>query len=144
MTKQEYKHIRNLAWDLLIDSNTSSLPVDIVAIARLYALEHLIDNNKSLYENALSVSDGILKVFGLNNIEHSKYLAVRILAPVIVFKELNIKSAKEMSDLSGLPIDIATQRYDRLLMLQERNSFEVSRLENIVLSQFKEWISHCL
>ena len=140
MTKQEYQHIRNLAWDLLIDSNTSSLPVNILAIANIYGLERLVDNNKSLYENTLSISDGILKVFGLNT-ELSMYLAVRILAPMIVLNELNVKSAKEISDLSGLPFDIATQRYDRLLMLQKRNAFEVSRLESIVLSQFKEWIS---
>lgn len=67
-----------------------------------------------------------------------------ILAPVIVFKELNVKSAKEVSDLSGLPIDIAAQRYERLLMLQERSAFETSRLESIVLSQFKGWISRRL
>ena len=83
MTKQEYQHIRNLAWDLLIDSNTSSLPVNILAIANIYGLGRLVDNNKSLYENTLSISDGILKVFGLNT-ELSMYLAVRILAPMIV------------------------------------------------------------
>ena len=141
MTKQEYKFIRNLAWDLLIDSNTSSLPVNITAIAKLYKLEHILSSNKSLYENTLSVSDNILKLFGFNNKNYSKYLAIRILSPIIVFKELNIKSAKEISSISGLPIDIATQRYNRLLMLKKRNSFEVSRLESIVLSQFKEWIS---
>lgn len=141
MTKQEYKFIRNLAWDLLIDSNTSSLPVNITAIAKLYKLEHILSSNKSLYENTLSVSDNILKLFGFNNKNYSKYLAIRILSPIIVFKELNIKSAKEISSISGLPIDIATQRYNRLLMLKKRNSFEVSRLETIVLSQFKEWIS---
>ena len=140
MTKQEYQHIRNLAWDLLIDSNTSSLPVNILAIANIYGLGWLVDNNKSLYENALSISDGILKVFGLNT-ELSMCLAVRILAPMIVLNKLNVKSAKEISDLSGLPIDIAAQRYDRLLMLQKQNAFGVFRLENIVLSQFKEWIS---
>lgn len=140
MTKQEYQHIRNLAWDLLIDSNTSSLPVNILEIANIYGLGQLVDNNKSLYENTLSISDGILKVFGLNT-KLSMYLAVRILAPMIVLNELNVKSAKEISDLTKLPIDIATQRYDRLLMLQKQNDFGVSRLENIVLSQFKEWIS---
>ena len=140
MTKQEYQYIRNLAWDLLIDSNASSLPVNILSVATIYGLGQLVDNNKSLYENALSVSDGILKVFGLNT-KISLYLAVRILAPIIVLNELNVKSAKEISDLTKLPIDIATQRYERLLMLQKRNAFGVSRLENMVLSQFKEWIS---
>ena len=85
MKEQEYKHIRNLAWDLLIDANISQLPVDISAIANLYNLQHLIDNSKSLYENTLSVSEGILKIFGMTNPDFTRYLTVRILAPMIVF-----------------------------------------------------------
>ena len=140
MNKQEYQHIRNLAWDLLIDANISQLPVDINAIAALYDLRHLIDNSKSLYDNTLSVAEGILKIFGMNNPELTKHLAVRILAPMIVFKELGIQSAEEMSSLSGLPIDLANQRFKRFEMLLSRNAFQTSRLETIVLSQFSEWI----
>ena len=140
MNKQEYQHIRNLAWDLLIDANISQLPVDINAIAALYDLRHLIDNSKSLYDNTLSVAEGILKIFGMNNPELTKHLAVRILAPMIVFKELGIKSVEEMSSLSGLPIDLASQRFKRFEMLLSRNAFQTSRLETIVLSQFREWI----
>ena len=140
MNKQEYQHIRNLAWDLLIDANISQLPVDINAIAALYDLRHLIDNSKSLYDNTLSVAEGILKIFGMDNPELTKHLAVRILAPMIVFKELGIQSAEEMSSLSGLPIDLANQRFKRFEMLLSRNAFQTSRLEAIVLSQFREWI----
>lgn len=142
MNEQEYKHIRNLAWDLLIDANISRLPVDIHAIAALYNLQHLIDNSKSLYDNTLSVAKGILKIFGLNNLELTRYLAVRILAPMIVFKELDIKSVEELSNLSGLPADLANQRFERFKMLLLRNAFETSRLETIVLSQFREWLSN--
>lgn len=141
MKEQEYKHIRNLAWDLLIDANISQLPVDISAIASLYNLQHLIDNSKSLYENTLSVSEGILKIFGMTNPEFTRYLAVRILAPMIVFKELGIKSAEELCRLSGLPADFANQRFKRFEMLLSRNAFQTSRLETIVLSQFRQWIS---
>lgn len=140
MNKQKYQHIRNLAWDLLIDANISQLPVDINAIAALYDLRHLIDNSKSLYDNTLSVAEGILKIFGMDNPELTKHLAVRILAPMIVFKELGIQSAEEMSSLSGLPIDLANQRFKRFEMLLSRNAFQTSRLETIVLSQFSEWI----
>ena len=140
MNKQEYQHIRNLAWDLLIDANISQLPVDINAIAALYDLRHLIDNSKSLYDNTLSVAEGILKIFGMNNPELTRHLAVRILAPMIVFKELGIKSAEEMSSLSGLPIDLANQRFKRFEMLLSRNAFQTSHLETIVLSQFRKWI----
>lgn len=141
MKEQEYKHIRNLAWDLLIDANISQLPVDISAIANLYNFQHLIDNSKSLYENTLSVSEGILKIFGMTNPEFTRYLAVRILAPMIVFKELGIKSAEELCRLSRLPADLANQRFKRFEMLLSRNAFQTSRLETIVLSQFRQWIS---
>lgn len=142
LTKQEYKHIRNLAWDLLIDARISRLPVDIRAIANIYNLGHLIDNSKLLYDNTLSVSEGILIIFGLNYPNFPKYLAVRILAPIIVLKELGIKSAEEISNLSGLPIDLANQRYKRFKILLLRNSFQISRLETIVLSQFRQWINN--
>ena len=141
MKEQEYKHIRNLAWDLLIDANISQLPVDISAIANIYNLQHLIDNSKSLYENTLSVSEGILEIFGMTNPEFTRYLAVRILAPMIIFKELGIKSAEELCRLSGLPADLANQRFKRFEMLLSRNAFQTSRLETIVLSQFRQWIS---
>lgn len=129
MNEQEYKHIRNLAWDLLIDANISQLPVDINAIAAIYNLQPLIDNSKSLYENTLSVAEGILKIFGMTNPEFTRYLAVRILAPMIVFKELGVKSAEELSRLSGLPADLANQRFKRFEMLLSRNAFQTSRLE---------------
>ena len=141
MNKQEYKFIRNLAWDLLIDANISQLPVDISAIAALYNLQHMVDSSKSLYDNTLFISEYILKIFGINDPEFKKYLAVRILSPMIVFKELNIKSAEEISNLSGIPINLAQQRFERLKMLLKRNKFETSHLETIVLSQFHDWLN---
>lgn len=141
MNEQEYKHIRNLAWDLLIDANISQLPVDINAIAAIYNLQHLIDNSKSLYENTLSVAEGILKIFGMTNPEFTRYLAVRILAPMIVFKELGVNSAEELGMLSGLPANLANQRFKRFEMLLSRNAFQTSRLETVVLSQFRQWIN---
>lgn len=141
MDKYEYKFIRNLAWDLLIDANISQLPVDINAVAALYNLQHLIDNSKTLYENTLSVSKGILELFGMDNKDFIKPLAVRILAPMIVFKELGITSAEEICKLSGLPQNVANQRFKRFEMLFQRNAFQIFRLETIVLSQFREWIN---
>lgn len=140
MNEQEYKHIRNLAWDLLIDANISKLPVDISSIATLYNLQYLIDNTKPLYENTLSVAEGILKIFGMTNPEFTRYLAVRILAPMIVFKELGVKSAEELGRLSGLPANLANQRFKRFEMLLSRNAFQTSQLESVVLSQFNQWI----
>lgn len=140
MNEQEYKLIRNLAWDLIIDAGIKSLPVDIKAIAKLYDLETLISEERTVYENTLIVTSEILKLFGLNNADFPKYLTVRILAPMIVLKELCIESAESLSDVTGLPIDVANYRLKRLKMLVERDAFETSNLESIVLSQFKDWI----
>lgn len=142
MTKHEYVFIRNLAWDLLIDANISQLPVDIKAIATLYNLHNLIDSSKSLYENTLVISQSILKIFGLNKPEFTKYLAIRILSPMIVLKELGIKSEAEICNFCGLPLELAKQRFKRLEMLLIRDAFETSRLETIVLSQFREWLDN--
>lgn len=139
MTKQEYTFIRNLAWDLLIDSKTSHLPVDIKSVAAIYNLQNLINNSMSLYENTLLISEEILKIFGLTT-NLSKYLAIRILSPMIILRELNIASAEEVCVLSRLPMNLAIQRYERLKMLMLRDSFEISSLETMVLFQFQEWI----
>ena len=142
MTVQEYKYIRNLAWDLLIDANISRLPVDINAIAALYNLQDLIDNSKSLYDNTFSVAERILKKFGMSNPELTRDLSVRILSPMIVFKELGVESAEELGKLSGLPSDLAKQRFERFEILLIRNAFETSHLETIILSQFREWLNN--
>lgn len=140
MTKQEYIHIRNLAWDLIIDAKISRLPVDINAIANIYNLQHLIDNSKSLYDNALSVSEGILQIFGMSKSEFTRHLTVRVLAPMIILKELDIKSAEELSDFSGLPANLANQRFKHLKMLLSKNVIHTSRHEYIILSRFRKWI----
>lgn len=142
MNKQEYQHIHNLSLDLLIDANISKLPVDINVIAALYNLQYLIDNSKSLYENTLSISEGVLKIFGMTNPEFTRQLAVRILAPMIVFKELDVKSAEELCRLSGLPADLANQRFKHFKVILSKNDFKISRLEIIVLSQFRQWIKN--
>lgn len=140
MTEQEYKHIRNLAWDLLIDANISALPVDINSIAKLYHAQSLIKASNSLYDNALLVSSHILSIFGYNNVELSRYLAVRILSPMIILKALNVESAEDVAKFTKLPINIAKQRFDRFQMLLKRNAFETSKLETKVLNQFKDWL----
>lgn len=140
MTEQEYKHIRNLAWDLLIDANISALPVDINPIAKLYHAQSLIKASNSLYDNALLVSSHILSILGYNNVELSRYLAVRILSPMIILKALNVESAEDVAKFTKLPINIAKQRFDRFQMLLKRNAFETSKLETKVLNQFKDWL----
>ena len=138
MDKQEYQHIRNLAWDILIESKINSLPVNISKIAKIYDIYYYKSNN--YYDDAVFISKKILKNFGYN-IELSKCLVIRLLCPMIVMKSLNIKSAKEMSNITGLPIEIANQRFERFELLLKRNAFETSELESKLLLQFQDWIT---
>lgn len=137
MEKQEYQHIRNLAWDLLIEAQIKSLPIDISKIANLYNIDY--NKTGNVFNDTLVVSHKILEIFGYNT-NLSKHLAVRILCPMIVIKELDIKTENELSVITKLPIEISRQRFDRYKMLLKRNAFETSDLESKLLSQFKEWI----
>ena len=142
MTKQEYQHIRNLAWDLLIDANITSLPIDLLAIANLYNGQDKIDASKSTYENALSISQHILQTLGYkSNAEYSKCLAVRILSPMVVLKELKVQSAADIVRFTNLPFAEANKRYARLQELLVRDMFETSNMETKVLRQFKPWLA---
>jgi len=137
MEKQEYQHIRNLAWDLLIDSQIKSLPVDISKIAKLYNINY--NKTGNTFNDALTISYKVLEIFGYN-VNLAKYLTVRILCPMIVIKKLDIKTENELSIITELPIDISRQRFDRYKMLLKRNAFETSDLESKLLLQFKDWI----
>ena len=137
MEKQEYQHIRNLAWDLLIDSQIKSLPVDISKIAKLYNINY--NKTGNTFNDALTISYKILEIFGYNA-NFAKHLTVRILCPMIVIKKLDIKTENELSIITELPIDISRQRFDRYKMLLKRNAFETSDLESKLLLQFKDWI----
>lgn len=141
MTKQEYQHIRNLAWDLLIDAHITILPTNIEAIAKMYGCQNIIEGN-SLYNDALSVSNNILTILGYpSSMEHSKCLAVRILSPMIVLKELRVSSATDIARYTNLPLTEANKRFSRLQELMTRDKFETSGLETRVLEQFKPWIT---
>ena len=141
MKKQEYKHIRNLAWDLLINAKITKLPVDIFAIATVYDFQSEIDPKKSRYENMLNISQHVLDLFGYNsNVDNAKYLTIRILAPIIVFKALNISSANDICKYTDLPYHLSVQRFDRYQKLLQINMFCTSNLETKVLKQFQPWI----
>lgn len=140
MNKQEYQHVRNLAWNVLLDGQIGKLPIDIIPISKLYHSENLVDNSKSLYENVSTVSTQILKTYGYNT-ELNKYLAIRIMSPMIILKELKIQSVEDTARFTKLPLYFAKQRFERYQMLLVRNAFETSSLETKVLNQFQNWLS---
>lgn len=136
MTEQEYKHIRNLAWSILIEIGANSLPVQLDTITNIYQISVNVDN---YYNKAIQISSCLLYIFGLNK-DLSEMLAIRLLSPMVVLKEIGVRSGKDIAKLTGLPILVANKRYERLQMLVKRNAFCTSRLEQIVLKQFEPWI----
>lgn len=142
MTKQEYLLIRNLSWDLLIDTRAGSLPIDIFKVASVYGFESQLSETNSLYKNTLIISKLILNKFGIStSSENCKCLSIRVLAPAIVLKELRVKSAEEVTRYTHLPQAEAVQRFKRLQELLARDKFETSGLESIVLEQFEPWLN---
>lgn len=141
MTRQEYVHIRNLAWDLLIDAKISELPVDISRKAGLYNIEY--NHDADFYDKVLEISKEILSVFGYKTEpEYVEALTVRLLAPSIALKQIDVESAGDISEKTGLPIDIAQSRFERYKMLVERNKFGLSKMEMRVLNQFMRYDSN--
>lgn len=114
------------------------MPVDLRAIAALYGVRY--DNSESLYHAAFQISSSILALFGLFGEDKAQYFAVRILAPIIVLDAINVTSPADVSELTGLPIKIADQRFNRLQELKKRGTIGLSGQERAVLSQFRHWI----
>lgn len=141
MTKQEYRTIRDIAWLILINSKSSSLPINVNKIANLYSFADVVNTDKTRYENCLAVCREIIKLYGMNS-NLSYHLTIRIMAPAIVLREIKVASAKELSIIADVPMDVAERRFSRLQELLKRDKFETSNMESIVLSQFKSWIEN--
>jgi hypothetical protein len=86
------------------------------------------------------VSTQILEIYGYNT-DFAKYLAIRLMSPIIILKELKITSVEDIVNITGLPLNIAKKRYERYQMLLVRNAFETSHLETKVLNQFQDWLN---
>ena len=140
MNEQEYKLIRNLAWDVLIDSKASCLPVNLAAIASLYKLNNP-ETSLPLYTKASQISSAILQTYGLYGNEKVEYFSVRVLAPITVLDALNTTSPMDVAHFTGLPMNLAIQRFNRLQTVRKRGTIGMTRQERIVLEQFQHWIS---
>lgn len=145
MTKQEYEHIRNLAWKLLIDANITKLPTSITQIAKLYNLQNKMDYNRSRFENCKIISHEILLLFGLPSSDSAiKMLAVRLMAPLIILKECKIFSAEQLSNLTQIPYYLCQQRLKRLDTKIQQKTFEISNMETNLKAQFQQFIDEYL
>ena len=140
MNEQEYKLIRNLSWDVLIDSKASCLPVNLAAITSLYKLNNP-ETSLPFYTKASQISSAILQTYGLYGNEKVEYFTVRVLAPITVLDALNTTSPMDVAHFTGLPMNLAIQRFNRLQTVRKRGTIGITRQERIVLEQFQHWIS---
>lgn len=140
MDKQINFTIRDIAWDVLIETNTTELPVKITPLANLYQFSG-INYSKTRYENSLNISKEILKFYGIKDTEECMLsLTRRLLAPLCVLKKCKMYEPKEISKACDIPIDIAVQRANRLQKLLNANTFYYSELEQKVFNNFKNFI----
>ncbi len=142
MTKQEYITIRELAWNILLNSNASKLPIDITPIAKLYNLQDVLNYSNTRYNNATIVTKKILVIYGLPDTkEFVNALCIRLLAPLCILKECNIITPQEISKYCDIPLNVAEQRTARLQVVIKRNKFFISNLEKKVFDNFSEFIT---
>lgn len=143
MKKEEYSAIRELAWDILLKSNTTSLPVRITPIAKLYGYKNVIDYNMSRIDNTYTLSRLILKNHKITaNPLTIKTLAIRILCPMCVLYECNITNPKKISEICDIPENMALERANRLQTLIQRNKFYSSDIEYLVYMKFENFIEN--
>ena len=68
--------------------------------------------------------------------------ASRLLAPACVIKEMDIHTAEELQEITGLSYTAAKIRLERLNQLRARDKFYLSPLEREVKSNFKRFIKN--
>lgn len=142
LNRQECEHINYLALDILIDSKADKLPINIAQIVAHYRLDYTIDLSKSRFENAVAISSLILQKYGYDHdLFYSEYLAVKILSPLVVFKELDISIFEEFYVLSDLPPFIASLRFEHYENLRRHNDIGKYNIEKRILNRFNNWIS---
>lgn len=128
---------------VLINANIDAIPVDLYKISESYEINTSIMNGSTRFENAVIISEEILKLFGLNT-SFKNMLATRLLSPMIAIREIQVKSAEQLAEVFDIPLKIARQRFERFQILTDRNQFLVSNLEKKVLKLLNPWIQNYL
>ena len=72
--------------------------------------------------------------------KEANMFASRLLMPMCVLYECNINSYTELKQMCNVNENLAEYRYNRLIMLKERNKFYTDKLELVVKSQFDAFI----
>lgn len=139
MTKDDYIFIRNYAWDILIISQSDHLPIDLQQIADSFGVH--LQQDLNYFKQAIALCSALLQQIGLNdNEEYSTALAIRIIAPIVVLQNCDIKTYKELENLTLLPEPLSRHRFDRIAV--KKDYIGMSSLERRVGLQFNSFCNN--
>jgi len=79
-----------------------------------------------------------------NREQEANMFAARLLMPMCVLHECKIKSEQEIMNLCDVSYISAHYRYERLVMLEDRNKFYVDYNEEVLKSKFEDFIKEYL
>lgn len=136
MTKDDYIFIRNYAWDILIISQSDHLPIDLQQIADSFGVH--LQQDLNYFKQAVALCSALLQQIGLNdNEEYSTALAIRIMAPITVLQSCDVKTCKELENLTLLPESLSKHRFNRISA--KKSYIGMSALERRVQHQFNSF-----
>lgn len=168
--KYRYYELRNLAWQVLIDTQINALPIDINKILHYYNLQALrYDFMNStehgahatlptgqtiiLYSNTCNEQQArftIMHELGHILLDHNNFkgsiekeansFAARILMPVGILKKINVLTAEKIADVCNVSLEAAEFREKRIAELEKRGMWFASELENKLVENFTEFI----
>lgn len=169
MEKQQYFKIRNLAWEILVKQKVDTLPINIIQICNDMKISVIKANINLDGYSTVRNDENIIYYKQINNIGRIRFtiahelghillnnynltlrerekeanmFAARLLTPLGVLQELNVKSAEEISRVCNVSLSMAKIRYARLEMLRQRNKFQTSKLEQSVVHNFQNYITN--
>ena len=108
----------------------------------------LIDaEGSSVQRNRFTIAHEIGHIYlqhvGTKNVtieKEANMFASRILMPMLLIKELDLKTAEELSKLCNVSLQAATYRIKRYSQIKDREKFYTSPLERQVHEQLKQFI----
>lgn len=107
------------------------------------------DNTISVFMQRFTIAHEIGHIvlnhfYGSNHVNDEKeanMFAARLLMPMCVLYECNVKSPLEIQRMCGVSMLAANYRFQRLKLVMSRNKFYTDRLESKVYELFKDYIN---
>lgn len=164
-----YFHLRNLAWQILIDSKADSLPIDLNKILQYLNITALpydfkseirgthkklpagkqviyytitADEQQARFTIAHEIGHILLKHYNLkNSIEkEANSFAARLLMPLGVLNAIGITKAEDIASVCNVSLESAEWRAKRMQEVVKRNKYGASDLERQLIQQFAIYI----